>query len=110
TLRWGSQLDVNVVHLSGQGGDDGSADTADTADTKVAGYIAKYATKGAETTQTTDRPIRSAYDLARLQVPDHPRRMIKACWDLAARPEYSELRLREWSHMLGYRGHYLTKS
>jgi hypothetical protein len=34
----------------------------------------------------------------------------KACWDLAARPEYSELRLPEWSHMLGYRGHFLTKS
>jgi hypothetical protein len=47
-------------------------------DIEVAGYIANYATKGAEATQTTDRPIRSAYALARLQVPDHPRRMIKA--------------------------------
>jgi hypothetical protein len=103
-VRWGSQLDVTVVHLSGTGGED------ELQDTRVAGYIAKYATKGAEVTQTIDWPIRSAYELATLQVPDHPRRMIKACWYLAARPEYSDLRLRQWSHMLGYRGHFLTKS
>jgi hypothetical protein len=104
TLRWGSQLDVKPVHVSDP--DDGDA----LVDAKVAGYIAKYATKGAETTNTADRPIRSATDPALMHIPDHPRRMISACWTIAARPEYADLNLRQWSHMLGYRGHFLTKS
>ena len=104
TLRWGNQLDVRPVHLA----DTGSGDAFE--DAKVAGYIAKYATKGAEATSTTDRPIRSAYEVATLHIPDHPCRMIRACWALAARPEYADLCLRQWSHMLGYRGHFLTKS
>ena len=103
TLRWGNQLDVRPVHLA----DTGSGDAFE--DAKVAGYIAKYATKGAEATSTTDRPIRSAYEVATLHIPDHPCRMIRACWALAARPEYADLCLRQWSHMLGYRGHFLTK-
>jgi hypothetical protein len=36
--------------------------------------------------------------------------MISTCWELAARPEYTDLSLRQWSHMLGYRGHFLAKS
>src|ERR1035437_801631 len=33
-----------------------------------------------------------------------------ACWTLAAIPEFEHLRLREWTHMLGFRGHFLTKA
>lgn len=40
-LRWGGQLDVRPVHLSGSDNNDVLEDA------KVAGYIAKYATKGA---------------------------------------------------------------
>jgi hypothetical protein len=104
TLRWGRQLDIRPVYLSG------THDSDAVGDVQVAGYIAKYATKGAEVSGTADRPIRSANDIALLTIPNHPRRMINACWTLAQRPEYTDLCLRQWSHMLGYRGHFLTKS
>ncbi len=103
-LRWGGQLDIRPIHLTGASNSDGLEDI------RVASYIAKYATKGTETAAAADRPIRTGYDLAMLDVPDHPRRIINACWTLAARPEYANLRLRQWAHMLGFRGHFLTKS
>ncbi|MFC0552501.1 replication initiator [Planotetraspora thailandica] len=36
--------------------------------------------------------------------------MIRTCWELGARPEFVDLRLRPWAHMLGFRGHFSTKS
>ena len=36
--------------------------------------------------------------------------MISACWTLRARPELEHLSLRPWAHMLGFRGHYSTRS
>jgi hypothetical protein len=36
--------------------------------------------------------------------------MIRVAWTLGARPELAELRLRAWAHMLGFRGHFSTKS
>jgi hypothetical protein len=77
----------------------------------VAAYIAKYATKGAETaTGTLDRPLRFLAELAQARVSEHARRMIRTAWTLGARPELAELRLRAWAHMLGFRGHFSTKS
>ncbi|MER6128315.1 replication initiator [Streptomyces sp. NPDC001795] len=77
----------------------------------VAAYIAKYATKGAETaTGTLDRPIRFLAELAQARITDHARRMIRTAWTLGARPELADLRLRAWAHMLGFRGHFSTKS
>jgi hypothetical protein len=37
----------------------------------------------------------------------HPERLIAACWDLGADPDYASL--RRWGHMLGFGGHFLTK-
>ncbi|GGZ84802.1 hypothetical protein GCM10010344_60270 [Streptomyces bluensis] len=77
----------------------------------MAAYIAKYATKGAETaTGTLDRPIRFLAELAQARITDHARRMIRTAWTLGARPELADLRLRAWAHMLGFRGHFSTKS
>ncbi|WP_431981995.1 replication initiator [Streptomyces qinglanensis] len=76
----------------------------------VAGYIAKYATKGAESAGAVDGRIRHGKDLATLPVRDHVLRMIGTCWWLGALPSFEELRLRRWAHMLGYRGHFSTKS
>jgi len=56
------------------------------------------------------RSIRSAYEIERLSLTDHARRLMAACWMLAAIPEFEHLRLREWTHMLGFRGHFLTKA
>jgi hypothetical protein len=36
--------------------------------------------------------------------------MILTAWELGARPDYAGLQLRRWAHMLGFRGHFLTKS
>lgn len=41
-------------------------------------------------------------------MPDHPRRLIEVCLDLHA--DYPERKLRDWAHMLGFRGHFSTKS
>src|SRR6266508_761407 len=48
--------------------------------------------------------------MAHLPVTEHERRLIGACWRLGALTEFADLRLRAWAHMLGYRGHIVTKS
>jgi hypothetical protein len=44
------------------------------------------------------------------RLPAHVAELVRACWELGARPELDELRLRAWAHMLGFRGHWSTKS
>ncbi|MGP4115207.1 replication initiator [Streptomyces sp. 4N509B] len=105
TFTFGRQLDVRAIRSADLDGDTELTDQA------VAGYIAKYATKGAETaTGTLDRPLRFLADLAPLNLPDHARRLIRAAWRLGARKDLEHLRLRAWAHMLGFRGHFSTKS
>ena len=36
--------------------------------------------------------------------------LVRACWKLGGRPELDSLRLRAWAHMLGFGGHWSTKS
>lgn len=36
--------------------------------------------------------------------------MIRTCWELGRLPEFAELKLWKWAHMLGFRGHFTTKS
>jgi hypothetical protein len=79
-------------------------------DTKVAGYVAKYATKSAECTGTLDRRLTPADRIADLPVRDHARRHIAACLRLGKLPPLKDLRLAAWAHMLGFRGHFSTKS
>ncbi|MFJ8336805.1 replication initiator protein RepSA [Streptomyces sp. NPDC094437] len=100
TLRWGTQLDVRTIRAFGDG--------EDITEQAVASYVAKYATKAAETTGTVDRRIGNKEALALLDVPDHPARLIAACLDL--HPLYPDRKLRDWAHMLGFRGHFSTKS
>jgi hypothetical protein len=57
-----------------------------------------------------DRPIKSAGEIANLRVSEHTRSMISTAWKLGGRREFRRLRLRRWAHMLGYRGHFSTKS
>ncbi|MEU3983866.1 replication initiator [Streptomyces sp. NPDC026672] len=105
TFAFGSQLDVRTIRSADF---DGGVELTEKA---VAAYIAKYATKGAETASgTLDRPIRFLAELAQARITDHTRRMIRTAWTLGARPELADLRLRAWSHMLGFRGHFSTKS
>ncbi|MFI6905100.1 replication initiator [Nonomuraea sp. NPDC050394] len=126
-LTWGDQLDIRPILL------DPSAEGL--SERAVAGYIAKYATKGAEASGTVDHRLscgacggrgrlhrtitcshchgnglKPGLRLDALPVTDHARRMIRTCWDLGARPEFAPLRLRPWAHMLGFRGHFSSKS
>ncbi|MDH2393150.1 replication initiator protein RepSA [Streptomyces sp. HNM0663] len=98
-LRWGTQLDIQPI---------GAFDTGEITERAVAAYVAKYATKAAETTGTVDRRIGNKEALRLLDVPDHPARLIAACLDL--HHAYPHRRLRDWAHMLGFRGHFSTKS
>jgi hypothetical protein len=100
-LRWGTQLDVQPIGAFGSG--------EDLTEQAVASYVAKYATKAAETTGTIDRRIGELAELDKLpDLPDHTRCLIRACWDLDA--AYPDRRLWQWAHMLGFRGHFSTKS
>jgi hypothetical protein len=78
---------------------------------QVAGYIAKYATKATESFGSgLDRRI-DADDLDRLDgLPAHVAELVRACWELGGHPELEGLRLRAWAHMLGFGGHWSTKS
>jgi hypothetical protein len=100
TFRWGTQLDVRPVKAFGDG--------SDITEQAVASYVAKYATKAAENTGTLDRRIGELSELDRHQVPDHTRRLIEACKQLD--PLYPDRRLWTWAHMLGFRGHFSSKS
>ncbi|WP_308188028.1 replication initiator protein RepSA [Streptomyces parvulus] len=100
TLRWGTQLDVRSIRAFGDG--------EDITEQAVASYVATYATKAAETTGTVDRRIGNKEALVLLGVADHPARLIAACLDLHAL--YPDRKLRDWAHMLGFRGHFSTKS
>ncbi|MFE6754651.1 replication initiator protein RepSA [Streptomyces sp. NPDC057684] len=97
---WGDRLDVQPIKAFGDG--------SEITEQAVASYVAKYATKAAETTGTVDRRIGNKEALVLLDVPDHPRRLIEACLDLHA--AYPDRKLRDWAHMLGFRGHFSTKS
>ncbi|WP_405678876.1 replication initiation protein [Streptomyces sp. NBC_01511] len=99
-LRWGAQVDVRPI-----GTDDGQELTEEA----VAAYVAKYATKAAETTGTVDRRIGELSELDKLtQLPMHARKLIEACYRLDE--VYPERKLWQWAHMLGFRGHFSTKS
>jgi hypothetical protein len=103
--RWGQQLDVHNITR-----DDGDQ-TGELSAEQVAGYIAKYATKATESFGSgLDRRI-GADDLDHLdKLPAHVAELVRAAWWLGGRPELEGLRLRAWAHMLGFGGHWSTKS
>ncbi|BBC32843.1 Replication initiation protein [Streptomyces graminofaciens] len=104
-FRFGRQIDVRTIR-----GTDFTGDGPVT-DRHVAAYIAKYATKGAETTTgTLDRRLRLLAELATHDITDHARRMIHTAWHLSTNRQHAHLRLRQWAHMLGFRGHFSTRT
>jgi hypothetical protein len=101
TARWGEQLDVR--HIDGDEGGELSAE-------QVAGYVAKYATKSTEALGVTLDQRVCEVELEGLEVPAHVAELVRACWELGGRPGLGKLRLRKWAHMLGFGGHFSTKS
>lgn len=93
---WGAQIDVQPIGVRVGSG-------------AVAAYVAKYATKSTDAFGRLDHRL-SAAEVARLDVRPHLRAMVETAWSLGGRPELAGLRLRQWAHTLGFRGHWLTKS
>jgi hypothetical protein len=127
-LTWGDQIDIRKIAALGDG---------ELTDQKVAAYVAKYATKSAEDSGTVDRSLRCAHCAGRgyqrgpdgfrdlcdqcdgtgqsepipnLHVHSHVRQMIRTAWNLGHLPEFADLKLWKWAHMLGFRGHFSSKS
>ncbi|HEY6276523.1 MAG TPA: replication initiator [Streptosporangiaceae bacterium] len=99
TLAWGRELDIRPITTTGE-----------LTETRVAAYVAKYATKAAECTDTLDRRITTADQLDVLPVREHARRHIAECIRLSKLPGLVDLHLAAWAHMLGFSGHFSTKS
>jgi hypothetical protein len=102
-IQWGTQVRPLTVARGLPG--------AEVTEQHVAGYLAKYATKATEaaghlSTRLTESTVRLYADPAK-----HTGRLIATAWNLgrpAAGPGWS--RLRPWAHMLGFGGHFATKS
>ncbi|MER7467077.1 replication initiator [Streptomyces sp. NPDC097981] len=105
SFAFGEQIDTRVIQSSAfQGG-------TTISEGKVAGYVAKYATKGTEAaTGTLDHRLKRITDLWFESVPEHAARMIRTAWALGARKDLQHLNLRKWAHMLGFCGHFSTKT
>jgi hypothetical protein len=105
-LRFGTQVDVRTVHAGTGLPGTGSELSAQA----VANYIAKYATKTISASGLPDRPVCGPKAIAALRCATHYKRLISDCWELSKHPATAQLGLNRWTHMLGYRGHFLTKS
>jgi hypothetical protein len=102
--RWGEQLDVRNITTGHDQAGELSAE-------QVAGYIAKYATKATESFGSgLDRRLTGDGVEHLDKLPAHVAELVRAAWDLGGRPELEGLRLRKWAHMLGFGGHWSTKS
>ncbi|HJT04521.1 MAG TPA: replication initiator [Pseudonocardiaceae bacterium] len=97
-LRFGTQLDTQAVN----GGPAGELSPE-----HAARYIAKYATKSAEDFGVGERRI-TPETLPLLDVSEHVHRLVRTAWQLGEHPAYEGL--RRWVHMLGFRGHFASKS
>jgi hypothetical protein len=107
-IGWGRQLDIKIVRNEKAAEDPGQNRSALTPE-QVAGYLAKYSTKDANSLRDPTQPA------------PHLRRLAEVCRDLAARGrEHAQwddnptdapyALLDKWAHMLGFRGHFSTKS
>ena len=104
--RSGTQTDVRVIRQTSTLPGTGKALSAHA----VANYIAKYATKAVGAPGLPDRPVCSAADIDALACSEHYKQLITATWALGKDPAAAALGLNRWTHTLGYRGHFLTKS
>jgi hypothetical protein len=95
----GDQVDVQILDRS----DEQRAQ-------KVAGYVAKYATKSSDEGGSLDSRITSAHDLSRRTLSPHIRRMAEMAWTLGGDEQFDHLHLRRHAHGLGYGGQFLSKS
>jgi hypothetical protein len=99
-IGWGEQVLTKVITAAGEG---------QVTDAQVAAYLAKYATKSTEITGHTS--VRLTDDTIGIYADpygSHTERLVEASWQLGRPREWRGL--RRWAHMLGFGGHFLTKS
>jgi hypothetical protein len=95
SIGWGNELEIRMLDEHERH--------------RVAGYLAKYATKSTE--QAGGLPHRvSEHDIDRLPVRAHVRDYLRAAFALSAEPALADRRFGACAHAFGYRGHCLTKS
>jgi hypothetical protein len=108
---WGEQVDARVIRRGLIGGE--------LTESYVAGYLAKYATKGSESTGLVATRITPNTIHAYRDRDTHIGRCVDACWRLgryvpdlalADQNERPYGRLRRWAHLYGYGGHFSSKS
>jgi hypothetical protein len=113
-MHWGSQLDVRPV---------GNLGTGQITSEAVAAYLAKYATKATETTGLPPTGRMTAETAEHYSdAHTHLGRLIAYAYQLGTLPQDWTTdeqqadwhdtwgRLRRWTHMLGFGGHFATKS
>ncbi|GAB3823853.1 replication initiator [Dactylosporangium cerinum] len=98
-IAWGDKgLDIQHVN----------APSSKLTESQIVGYIAKYVTKSTEVTGLDLRRIDEITVDLHADPTTHVGRLIRACWDLGAHPDW--WRLRRYAHQYGYGGHIATKS
>ncbi|GAA2501209.1 replication initiator [Terrabacter carboxydivorans] len=107
-LRFGTQLDARPIATGRRTDDPDRALTPE----QVAGYLAKYATKSATDSTNTDSPHARRLRATIVAVTDRIHTDARADETDNATPlrEHPYGLLFKWRHMLGFRGHFSTKS
>jgi hypothetical protein len=117
-IAWGPQLDIRPIRSTSLS--EGAPDVSTEA---VAAYLAKYATKATEPTGLPVTGRMNGETAEHYSDSDtHLGRLIAYAWQLGSLPsshrtEQQQIdwhdtygRLRRWTHMLGFGGHFATKS
>ena len=105
-LGFGAQTDTRIIRHGRDLPGTGEALHGDA----VANYIAKYATKTLTSPGLPAQRLRHLVEVEGLRCSAHYRQMITTAWQLGSRHATGQERFRQWAHMLGYGGHFLTKS
>jgi hypothetical protein len=94
-VRWGDELEIRPLDAHAR--------------REVAGYLAKYGTKSTEQAGGVTYRV-AEHQIDTLPVREHMRAYLRAASKLSRDPAFAERRLAACAHVLGYRGHCLTKS
>ena len=105
-LTFGPQTDTRPIRH----GNDLPGTGQDLSAPAVANYIAKYATKSLAVPGLPDKRLRTSFDMMGLRCSAHYKQIITTAWQLGSKHATGDPRFRQWAHMLGYGGHFLTKS
>jgi Replication initiator protein, pSAM2 len=105
-LRFGIQTDIRPIRQAESLLGTGKALSPQA----VANYIAKYATKTTSVPGLPGWAVGSPAEITALACNQHFKQLISTTWDLGKDPAAAPLALNRWTHTLGYRGHFLTKS